>query len=390
MKHILCIMALTIMTISTSHAQWHQVNSNTNNNISDMYFLNDTLGYAIAPYTILQTNDSGENWFIIHQDSALFSQLSIVTTPDSLFCFSQDFMGNYYKITAQHHSNSYHKSMISYSPISPVYFHNHLWFVTSDNTSLNEYSNGQRTPMAFGAEDFFVRGNFIAYSNATEIYYSLDYGVNWQMKVFFQSALSSQPYYGYFNGNDTLYAITNYPFNLHYSYNQGDTWQYTNTNFRTQDYIYFYNSQKFIGLTRGIDNTNVIFRTANAAQEVAYDTLQHPLKYAYIHGSKVFVYGDNGIIYSNENPWLSTNLIVPQPALLRINISPNPTADYLNLDIPAGINVQSIKLYNVQGELLKQFANNSRQLNILNYPAGLYIVSIQTQTDVVSTAIIKY
>ncbi len=66
-----------------------------------------------------------------------------------------------------------------------------------------------------------------------------------------------------------------------------------------------------------------------------------------------------------------------------LNIYPNPTEGHLYVDTKTG-NIQSIQVYNRQGDLLlEQKINTSNQaLDLSKWGSGLYFVSVQTDEGV--------
>lgn len=60
---------------------------------------------------------------------------------------------------------------------------------------------------------------------------------------------------------------------------------------------------------------------------------------------------------------------------LNVQIFPNPTSGIFSVSIPSNINVQSIDVYNAQGQLVTSTVN-SKNINISDHPNGVYLLKI--------------
>jgi hypothetical protein len=74
-----------------------------------------------------------------------------------------------------------------------------------------------------------------------------------------------------------------------------------------------------------------------------------------------------------------------------IKISPNPTNDILNIEIPENIDIKSINIYSMDGKLIEKNMNFEKvgKLNISKLNSGSYIVNIETKQGVFNKIIIK-
>jgi hypothetical protein len=66
-------------------------------------------------------------------------------------------------------------------------------------------------------------------------------------------------------------------------------------------------------------------------------------------------------------------------------VYPNPTTG--KIEVKSNENMEYITLKNVLGETLKQF--NTNQLNISNYPNGIYFIEVKTKKGISSTKLVK-
>ncbi len=64
----------------------------------------------------------------------------------------------------------------------------------------------------------------------------------------------------------------------------------------------------------------------------------------------------------------------------KIRIYPNPARDYIHIRIPAHIRIRNIRLYSIEGRLMKtsQTVKRRKNIDVSTLPAGQYLVKIQT------------
>lgn len=83
---------------------------------------------------------------------------------------------------------------------------------------------------------------------------------------------------------------------------------------------------------------------------------------------------------------LSTN----QPDLQElVSIYPNPAIEQIKVNIPMGVNVSSIALYDVSGKVIDQFDYFPQSINISGLEKGLYFVTINLEDEMITRKLIK-
>lgn len=94
---------------------------------------------------------------------------------------------------------------------------------------------------------------------------------------------------------------------------------------------------------------------------------------------------NQGLIVTIEDSTLSTNDIEVSND---IKTYPNPTPSILTIDTNNNIEIESIKLYNIQGRLIGTY-QNANTLDISNLESGLYLLNITSNRGSVTKQIIK-
>jgi uncharacterized repeat protein (TIGR01451 family) len=72
----------------------------------------------------------------------------------------------------------------------------------------------------------------------------------------------------------------------------------------------------------------------------------------------------------------------------QIRIYPNPVSDNLNIDLPSGLKLNSVELFDIQGKLIKVF-NDQKELDLSEVQKGVYILRLDTNQGVYNHKIIK-
>jgi PKD-like domain/GEVED domain/Secretion system C-terminal sorting domain/Beta-propeller repeat len=85
----------------------------------------------------------------------------------------------------------------------------------------------------------------------------------------------------------------------------------------------------------------------------------------------------------------TTSVGISSIAGSEINIYPNPSNDWLHVDL-VNTNAQSIKLYNAIGELVYQMntPNQNSSIDVSNYSRGVYLLTIETKNGVVRKKVV--
>jgi len=83
------------------------------------------------------------------------------------------------------------------------------------------------------------------------------------------------------------------------------------------------------------------------------------------------------------------SLRVDAQQLENISLFPNPVKDFLKLQLPVNVNIKSVILHNSLGQKLVSLTDNFQSIDMANYAAGLYIVTVVTETGSISKKVIK-
>jgi photosystem II stability/assembly factor-like uncharacterized protein len=388
MKNLLFVLpTLFFLCGGPALCQWTLMNSGTTENIEDMYFLNESVGYAITNGSIIATGDGGFNWSVIHTfEASAWPEVSIVTTPDSVFAFGWAPNGSAFKLTAAHGSNDFIQSQMDLLAREPVYFNADIYYVNwlPQSTWLIRYNDNDPLQLVTGVELFNAQGEYLSYSQNWTIHRSNDHGNTWDTLQFHEPFLTTHPFQSFYNGSDTLHAVTNYPAVLHTSHDGGMTWSWMQL--PNGWFYYFRDPNRILGTTRIDQWGSYVRSTIDGGYTWHTDTLEHPVRHAWLHEQDIsFLYGDNGVIYRSSDPWLP--LAIPEVAASELLVMPNPASDHLTVVLPAGWSPTHLELYDLEGRSVRRYPYNTTILSIEGISAGPYMLVAHTSQKRFSTRV---
>lgn len=379
MKKLLYFLFFIGFPIAITAQNWTLVNSNTTDGIRDVYFKDASTGFFLTDMgKIYKTTDAGDNWTFIHQDTAFIDnfdpnyptkELSIVATNDSLFAYSTT--NQSVRIKSSLSSFSFTKDTLNHWVKDPVFWNNEIWDIQRVNQLL-----GGSAPSNLVTEEFVVSDNYIWATNALKIYSSDDFGATWQQHQFTTIPLTSGPYQSYYNGGDSLVAITHYPMIFHVTNDNGFNWSSyesslsgARAHFINQNNIlaYYFNSSVLYTST----NTGISF------QSEVFD--EGILGIEFISDSIGFVYGKNGMLYKTTNG--GGLLAVKEQVKPNLKVYPNPAKEKINLDYDASVDIISIQLLDVSGKVVRTYTTNFQEIDVSGVQNGTYLLCITTAVN---------
>ncbi|HOZ52825.1 MAG TPA: T9SS type A sorting domain-containing protein, partial [Chitinophagaceae bacterium] len=76
----------------------------------------------------------------------------------------------------------------------------------------------------------------------------------------------------------------------------------------------------------------------------------------------------------------------------KVILYPNPTYSSITIDIPIELEILNVSMVNIQGEKIVDRTKfpNSHQMDISDYPSGIYFLELKTNKGIINKKIVKY
>ena len=360
-SQILYVIMLFSTSFNAKAQNWTFVNSNTTNDIIDITFYDDSVGFFLTNTgKLFHSQDKGINWILVHQDTSLISG-QIAVTNDSIFWYASDINGTPVKSKSSFSFFIFTKDTVDILPIRPVFWQNEIWDVNKVN---------QLIAPEF-VQEFSVSDNYIWATNQSKIFKSDDLGITWQQYHFF-TGLSSDPYQSYYYGTNNMIAISQYPTNIHSTTN-GINWNFFDP--LNGLYFYFVNSNNFLAFQL-YGFSSLIYKSSDKGQSFTSENLVDIPTGFYSknnNNESIFIYGKNGMLYKSINGGglLSTEYMEME----KIQIYPNPTSDFIT--IKTDHKIDSYTIYDVTGKIIIQTAENT--IDLRTFTNGIYLLSFELE-----------
>ncbi|MGB0884553.1 MAG: T9SS type A sorting domain-containing protein [Flavobacteriales bacterium] len=414
MKKLILFCIILFSSLLQLKAQWIQVNTNTTENLYDMFFVDSLEGYCVggSDYTgtpqstgvILQTLDGGENWTtIFSKDSTTIRNIAVV---------EKNGIKKLYAVAIQNYSDSYLVSdflgtnsqgwsidYFGYLPLDRVKVYNdEIYFVNALDLKIQKIDSLGNLVELYLADSnhyiysFDVNDFGISYfeSSLDSIYYSKNYNDNYQSFAYKSKHIlgNSQLQAGNvsFLCRDSFMLIKGiYPSATTFSFDNGNTWAYYSGGGESKSLIINDSTLLSIGL-----NLPEVAITKNWGENwKAFDIPDNVfLNIGYSkYTNTLFAIGKHGAMYKHEHLASSIGLHEPSPKE-SVQIYPNPTKSSIHLVAEAKTNIQSIKLLDINGKLIKTYTPKQSVLDIKGLPAGVYILNLKTEHGMLSERVI--
>jgi len=379
-----------ILLLNAYPQDWIKQKTNTNADLSSVFFINPDLGWAVGSEgTILKTTDGGEIWTL--KSSGVTNGLNSVCFTDSLTGFAVSF-SELLKTTDGGEQWVVQDTVINAGLSSVFFIGRDTGFVAGTGRILKTTDNGktwikQNGFGCFGVESFWATDSQTLYMGGADLLTmkSMDGGVNWDVLIpnssygCMESIFFTDHSTGYFAGGGWAQGNT---FTFFAKIVEGGVTR-TSTLLNLGKWlscVFFTDSN--IGYITALDGS--ILKTTDAGDH--WTSLNSGVNSAltsifFTDSTTGYVAGRSGIILKTTNGGLSAS--GPDVMNKSVQIYPNPVADVLMVELsypPQGIS--NIQIYNISGQLILQqdVLNRKSGIDLQKLPRGIYFLkTIQAQ-----------
>lgn len=382
---------------NSSKAQWYSVNSNTTENIKDLFMMDSFNGYCVGGGDeygfpqgfgiVMKTTDGGDNWETIYsKDSLSINKVYVLTDGpyEKLIAFATK-NGSSYMLSTIINTPSLNWMLdsIPYAPYEVKLYNNVIFYLDNINGGLSKYQNGVITTNLLNTNDVSLydisqSGLMYVSANVDSIYISIDTN-NTNFTSLSQhptNVLSSNQtlHASIMHNSDTIVFKGTYPSSIVYSTNLGLNWSHNLGGGEGKSLIL--ESGKTISLDQ---NSNKIRTTYDLGQNWNVVSINGAIFTGLAcskNNSSVFAFGKEGIIYKNN---ITIGISDTGNLKNKINIYPNPAKDVLQIEICENVDIDRIELFDINGKKIRIFRQDEIILNLSGLIAGEYILKILTK-----------
>lgn len=149
-------------------------------------------------------------------------------------------------------------------------------------------------------------------------------------------------------------------------------------------------AEYFIDIDPGVGNGNPVATSGDSIDENLAITTSSSLAqgdhYVYV---RVLNADGTWSLYEKQHFEVNGTLGVESQLLSEVKIYPIPTSDVLNISLPDNIQMESLRLIDLNGKMLIDNKGHMETINISNIQQGMYLLQITTNNGTLSQRIIK-
>ncbi|HNW68821.1 MAG TPA: YCF48-related protein [Bacteroidales bacterium] len=385
---------IVLLAFQTANAQWVLQNSDNTNWLFSTYFVNSNIGYVAGGYgMILKTINGGQDWSALNSGTSTDHFYSIFfVNADTGYAVGEP--SAFYKTTDG--GVTWEKKPIgTNSTLYSVFFtSSDTGYIAGTNQTLGKTTDGGTnwTYQPFYAwtyrSVFFTNPN-TGYAVGESVFKkTIDGGANWIQ----QSGMWGNYLQVYFPTTDTGYIAADSG-KIFKTTDAGNTWTpYFTGGVQTLLTMYFTDAMTgYVGGGTTGPDANFILKTNNGgltwsnqvpANSKVIRSIYFPAK------DTGFAIGNNGTIMKTINGGIAN--VDSYDMSATVNIFPNPTSGYLNIETSSDNELSQISICNLLGqELLRQsLAGKNNHVDISNLNNGIYIIKLTDENSAMLSRII--
>lgn len=417
MKQFLTLFCLFFVGYLSAQTNSNWVQCNTAN-VSDerprnMVSVDSTTLLAIETHKVLRSTDSGLNWSIAYLDSNLYFG-QVFLSGDSLYVhavgtFGPNVIVNKFWLITHKDSLQFNSRVSRVNGGSGYWnlalYNDSIWHIDSSDLYVWKGNSPKRRVLSnvksinVNGQNISAAGEFAGVNQPSYVYLSSNHGQSWDTVSVPYHFLYPSIVRTYFRGIDTLYIIGRvYPGYDYYSTDKGQSWinlDLIGNGSRKPLFDYHFLPNGYI-----VGNYDGVFLLSrDKGGNFSHDTVTtYPLyatteyhTHLHLDGS-VFLYGGSathGEIWKNANP-LAVGLTEKMSESIEFEVYPNPTKDYLSVEVSSDKMIERLEVYSISGQLIQsiliQKKNEKVQLNDLS--SGTYMIHLISQNERISKKVI--
>ena len=411
------IYLVSLFLVNAVNAQWNPQNSGTTENLYSVHFPDASIGYAVGAHnTILKTTNGGSDWVTLVSGGAVgkYSAFFIDTLTGYVVGGNghikktinggNNWTPQYNNISQTLHSVYFPNPDTGYAVgggINSLGYNYGIVLKTTNNGTdwIVNYSSGltgnnvdsYQSVNFLNANLGYIVGGWIEtppyYTHHSSISKTIDGGANWSIQdslIQIQAILNAV----FFPTNETGYIVGEYGTILKTA-DGGINWIPQTSGTTSELNSVFFTDENFGHI---VGNDGIILKTTNGGINWIPENSGTNANLSSIYfpnQDTAYIVGESGTILKTNNGgsvWINDNRISK-----RFLVYPNPVVNELTVEINNISNSSHVSIINLSGqELFKTKLTNSKtNLNLMNFPNGIYFIKHVNDKSVEVEKIIK-
>jgi photosystem II stability/assembly factor-like uncharacterized protein len=398
----LSLIIITFSFLSQSFGQWTPLNSGTNYQLQEVYFINQDTGFVVGLDKVFKTTDGGSSWQVSHNGSQIVSGVYFTNDTNGYVVGIDVNLGNTVILRTTDTGNSWQvTNLTSTENLVDVFFLNdNIGFaVGSSGTALKTIDGGNNwsllntgTTSILNSIYFTDTQNGIIVGGPVTsplILKTSDGGTTWSTITssatdFLQSVFFPSSLIGYIVGwsGDILKTTDG-----------GNNWIIQTPAAVSGNLDVFFTDNLTGYIVGGSTNFTGIQKTIDGGQTWTTQSASTSAGLIGVHFPTPgigYAVGDNGTILKTINGGAVgiENTIVQN---FNITTYPNPFIDEITISSDRNTSKMNITIFNLMGEIIYQTIsiNSEEKVNLASLNSGTYFVVIKTDEGEVVRKIIK-
>lgn len=392
--------ALLIGTIAPAFSQWVQVPSGTTSYLKDIFFLNDSKGYAVGggdsygfpndeQAVVLRSLDGGSTWSTVLQDTGI-AFTEVAAKGDTVICLGRSMAVPSLLWITFDNGDTWQCDTLSVLGVQD------LSFIGGDLLFLSYQNLVHFNLDTHAAQTLFIPNTVSIYGLDGEKIYLMtthksvhsgaDNGLSWDtIPCYMADSIGmwteSDGEILYASG-DTIAINLSYTPVFTYTMDHGQNWISYGTPFGgnveyvSLDRMYGYSASSSTGAITISNDRGV---NVNLQQQFGVPISKVFFLPQSDHG---WACGGAGAIFTTTNGGLSTGSLDKLAMPPMITVQPNPVHGQVRVVVPIGMRVESMELLDSTLKVVKRFSPSARKLDITEVPTGSYLLQVGTDRGI--------
>lgn len=386
---IFLIIAIQINVFS----QWEEKSISTNSTLTSVKFVNEEIGFVAGGNDIFKTENGGDNWEIVHTDLDLVIYEDLLIIEDEkIIAVGYNFDSNQSVITKSSDNGTTwaNVNVSNSSSLNSVFFtsSNVGYCAGNGGTILKTVDSGdnwqeQNTGTGTTLNSIYFVSDLVGIAVggspvSSIILKTQDGGNNWNQV---NNPSSNNLQSVYFSNEETGYVV-GWNGEIIKTENCGDSWVTQNSVAMNGNLEVLFTDDNTGYIVGGGSNESLIQKTTNAGElweDVSPEIQEGLVGIHFPTFNTGYAVGSNGTVVKTESGGIMTSTNDLNLSS-KFKVFPNPSNGIINIQTEDNQIIERLKLFNPNGQIIKELKPNSLSLEIdlSNLESNIYYLQIDS------------